>query len=79
MIGKTLLYYEIIDKLGEGGMGEVYRARDTKLARLEESAGRLTEARHHYETYLECWGNADVAIPDVDDARKRLANLNQQM
>ena len=33
MIGKKLLHYEIIEKLGEGGMGEAYRARDTKLPR----------------------------------------------
>ena len=32
-IGKRLGAYEVIAKLGEGGMGEVYRARDTKLDR----------------------------------------------
>jgi serine/threonine protein kinase len=33
MIGKTLGHYEISNQLGKGGMGEVYRARDTKLNR----------------------------------------------
>ena len=33
MIGKKLIHYEVLEKIGEGGMGEVYRARDTKLQR----------------------------------------------
>ncbi|MGH9461019.1 MAG: protein kinase domain-containing protein, partial [Vicinamibacteria bacterium] len=81
MLGSTVSHYKILEKIGEGGMGEVYLAEDTKLKRrvtLKFLSRELTEDEERKRRFIqEARAAAAVehphiaAIYDVDEADGR--------
>ncbi len=69
MIGETILHYKILEKLGEGGMGIVYLAEDTKLKRrvaikfLPTYIAADTEERQRFE--IEAQAAASLNHPNI--------------
>jgi eukaryotic-like serine/threonine-protein kinase len=67
--GDKLGPYEIVAPLGAGGMGEVYRARDTRLDRIvaiKILPGQLTDNAHSRERFeREARALASINHPDI--------------
>src|SRR3990167_11123067 len=69
MIGQTILHYRILEELGRGGMGVVYKAEDTKLKRevaikfLPHYISANEEERHRFE--IEAQAAASLNHPNI--------------
>ncbi|HLE21009.1 MAG TPA: serine/threonine-protein kinase, partial [Vicinamibacteria bacterium] len=81
MLGSTVSHYKILEKIGEGGMGEVYLAEDTKLKRrvslkfLPEELTRNDERKQRFVQEARAAAAIQhphiAAVYDVDEADGR--------
>ena len=48
------------------------------LGKIHEQQGENGKARENYRKFLEIWKDADPGLPEVEDARTRLAVIRNE-
>ena len=76
-LAKAQTEYEHITVLttGRWNYGDIYAKSFYMLGRIFEQKGDVVKARSNYQRFLDLWKDADPGLPEVDDAKKRLAGL----
>ena len=76
-LNKARKTYEKITLLttGRGADGDIYAKAYYMLGKIHEQQGDKARASQNYRKFLGLWKDADPGLPEVGDAKKRLANL----
>ena len=69
--------FEKITQLTTGRLryGDIYAKAFYMLGKIAEQQGDKVRAGENYRKFLDLWKDADLGLPEVEDARKRLAGL----
>ena len=76
-LNKAQEEYEKVVSLNLGRLedGDLYALSFYMLGRIAEQQGQKMRAVEEYQKFLDLWRDADPGQPEVEDARKRLADL----